>query len=176
MYAGNFTDEQLEEIGEHNLTIYLIGKSGDLNSITNINNAVCSLLKAGGIAVKVESSGVAHTSERWFELTNSGDLVDVLNAYVTILTDGNTCYSCGMHNIGYRDAIITTDMPLEDASHLISTFLTYLLSENPVLKQGETFSMDSNSPIYLLKQEECKIYPPNDLFFNPFGYWRLHVK
>lgn len=176
MYAGNFTDDQLKNIGEHNSTIYLIAKSGNLNSISSINKAVCGLLKAGGLAVKVESSGVAHTSDEWFQLAYSGKPEDVVNAYVTILEDGKTYYSCGMHNLGYRDAIITTASPSENAGYLISAFLSHVLSTNTELKQDEIFILSPNSPKYLLEQEECKTYEEDDLFFNPFGYWRLREK
>ncbi|WP_139490060.1 DUF4261 domain-containing protein [Brevibacillus dissolubilis] len=175
MHAGNFTDEQLKEIDDHNLTIYLIGESGDLRSLTNINYAVSGLLKAGGLAVKIESSGVAHTSERWLEFTKSEDIVEIFHGYVTLLADDHTYYSCGMHNLGYPDAIITTDMSAEDAGYLLTTFLIYLLTENNILQQGDTFQLSPSSSVYSLKHEECGMYSQDDLFYNPFGYWRLNL-
>jgi hypothetical protein len=176
MYAGKFTDAELNEISEHLQTIYLIGNSGNINSIISINNAVSALLESGGIAVKVESTGIAHSSKKWYKLTNSNDISDLLQAYVTIVEEGNTYYSCGMHNLGYKDVFITKDMDSKECEDLLWTFLTYVLSSNTTLKQNDTFSLSHNSPVYLVEHEECEMFPKDDLFYNPFGYWRLQKK
>ncbi|MCM3033911.1 hypothetical protein M3600_26065 [Niallia sp. MER 6] len=56
---------------------------------------------------------------------------------------------------------------------LFRVFCLYTLIERPKITSGETFSLDSDSPIYLLRQESCTIFEDDDLFYNPYGMWNL---
>ncbi|MCQ4087538.1 hypothetical protein [Saccharibacillus sp. JS10] len=55
-YAGSFTLEELEVIESHQTTVYLLAPVGQFNQVQTFNRAVGVLLRASGIAVKVESS------------------------------------------------------------------------------------------------------------------------
>jgi len=138
-------------------------------------SAAVGILHAGGLAVKVESAGVAHSSDQWKEFTAAADAEALYYAYVTLVGQGDnrTYYSCGMHNLGLRDAIITGNLTAYEAGSLLNTFLLYCLIEQPELEIGHTFSVDAPSPRYRLSTEQCTIYPKDHLFNNPFGLWRL---
>ena len=78
---------------------------------------------------------------------------------------------CGMHNFGLPDAIVDSNES-ENPCELLRVFTLYLLSESPVIKDGQTFSVDSESPIYRIKACPPINYGDDTLFNNPFGMWR----
>jgi hypothetical protein len=101
------------------------------------------------------------------------DITALYDAYVVLTRSDDVVYSCGMHNLGFRDAVISIKNSFEEAVNQLQTFLLYLLHENPSLKDGTIFSTSSQAPHYRLKGEKCSFYPPGDLLYNPFGMWRL---
>lgn len=84
----------------------------------------------------------------------------------------NMAYSCGMHNLGLKDAVMAV-ADGEDPVDLLYRFNAYLLEENPSLEDGHTFSLDPEGPVYKVSAGDCEIFPRDDLFHNPFGRWRL---
>ena len=170
---GRIDDSELQAIDEHTHTLYLSGDGGSFDSARNLMNAAAALLKCGGLAVKIESTGIAHSAEAWNQLTNDNLLLALLNAYVTYVGDEGEFYSCGMHNIGFRDAVVTADLPPDEAASLLHQFLRYIAIEDPAIYDNETFSVDEDSPRYQLCKAPCTMFPPEDLFHNPYGIWQL---
>ena len=78
-----------------------------------------------------------------------------------------------MHNLGHPDAVVEADIQPHDAAKLLHTFVSYLLVENPTLQERETFSIDADTPRYRLFHRPCTMYEEGDLFYNPFGVWKL---
>ena len=78
-----------------------------------------------------------------------------------------------MHSLGYRDAEAPADLEPESATRLLETFLLYTLRPSAALRDGDTFSTGPDAARYRLRQVECTEYPSDDLFYNPFGMWRL---
>jgi len=177
-YAGKhtFTEEQLEQIDQHTQTVYLIGPGGSPENLARLTRAATAVLKAGGLGVKIESTGLAHTPENWLHFVNSnyGDL-RYLFLYVTYLQNEQGVYSVGMQNLGLPEAIISLEEEAEpqDALDQIQSFLTYLVMEKPAMLNGDTFSLKKSAPRYEVTREYCTFWPSDDLFHNPFGYWRL---
>ncbi|HEX6605843.1 MAG TPA: DUF4261 domain-containing protein [Chloroflexia bacterium] len=172
---GSIDEPTMRAIAKHTFTAYIVGPGGSLDAARSIMSAAVGVLHAGGLAVKVESAGVAHSSEQWKALTTATDAEALYYAYVTLVGQGDnrTYYSCGMHNLGLRDAIITGNLTAYEAGSLLNTFLLYCLIEQPQLETGHTFSVDAQSPRYRLSIEQCTVYPKDHLFNNPFGLWRL---
>ena len=58
-YCGRrtFTDEDVQAVDEHTYTVYVIGESGSPTLARELLKAGGAVLKAGGVAVKIESSG-----------------------------------------------------------------------------------------------------------------------
>jgi Domain of unknown function (DUF4261) len=136
-------------------------------------HAARALLKCGGIAVKIESTGVAHSAARWIELADDELPLAVLNALVTYVGGNGEFYSCGMHNIGHRDAVVTADIAPDSAANLLYQFLLYIAFEDPTIHDNETFSVDENAPRYRVRRSPCTMFPADDLFHNPYGVWQL---
>lgn len=72
------TAEDLARIASHNFVLYLVGPGGSRERAESFMRAASGLLKAGGLAVKVESSGLAHDRGKWLEMT--GQFLSVLGS------------------------------------------------------------------------------------------------
>jgi len=169
------TEEDIQAIRSHTFTLYLIAEGSSPELAQSVLNIGCGLLQAGGIAVKVETTGKAHIAKDWFVLAAAQNETALYHAFVTLIGRQGMFYSCGMHNLGYRDAIIEDDITPDDAAHLLQTFLLYTLIEQPILKEGHTFSKTADSPYYRLRAVPCETYQRDHSFFNPFGMWQLEV-
>jgi hypothetical protein len=170
---GRLTDDDLEAIGSHTFTLYLVAEGGSVEAAKKLLHASNGLLKAGGLAVKVESTGRAHRADQWAEFCAHDHFGNLLQAYATFIRGKGVYYSCGMHNLGCPDAVVEAEIHPNDAARLLHTFVGYLLVENPTLKDGETFSIDADAPRYRLFHEPCTMYEAGNPFHNPFGLWRL---
>jgi len=166
----------LQAIATHTYTLYIVGRGGTVEAARRIMDVAVGLLKAGGIAVKVESAGLAHSARDWMAFAAHPEATALYHAYVVLISKGSLFYSCGMHNLGLRDAIVSGVEDLNTAASLLETFLLYTLLESPNLADEHTFSVSADTPRYSLTAEACQFYPPDDLFYNPFGMWHLSPK
>ena len=179
LYAGQgwITEPELAQIDAHRHTVYVLGPGGNQDNARDMMLAANSIVRAGGLAVKVESAGKAFRRNDWARMCEGTGPLVLYDAFVVFSVDqkGNeyTVYSCGMHNLGYHDAILTSKLPPKEAVALLDTFLKYLLVEQPAISEGHTFALAPDAPAYTLHLEACKLYPADDPFFNPFGMWRL---
>jgi hypothetical protein len=133
----------------------------------------CQVLQAaGGLAVKVESAGVAHSWERWRTLL-SGSTFDQYTAVVTLVADADWFYSCGMHNLALADCEVPVSLGTQAGAELMNVFNHWRVAESPVLEDGHTFSLAADAPRYRVRVVPDSRHEPGDPFFNPHGLWRL---
>jgi hypothetical protein len=172
----NLSLKDFAALDHHTFTLYLTGPGGSLAAALKIMDAAAALLWAGGIALRVESSGAVHSIGQWLNFVRyrDSDLAAVYNAFVLLNRQAHDVYSCGMHNFGLRDGVISIKNGPDEPLQTLQTFLLYLLQENPELKDGTIFSTQPDLPHYRLKGQDCTAYPPGDLLYNPFGLWRLN--
>ncbi|HEY1084723.1 MAG TPA: hypothetical protein VGE29_20830, partial [Prosthecobacter sp.] len=133
------------------------------------------LRRAGGLAVKVESSGVAHEWDRWFSLL-SGSTFDAYCSAVTLIADSERYYSCGMHHFGLPESSLPRSIEIAAAADLMNRFNIYQIAEHPQLVSGHTFSTASDAPFYRLALSPDSRHDADDLFHNPHGVWDLSPK
>lgn len=162
---------EMELISSHKSVCYLVTSGGSIESAHSIMHAAEALLNAGGYGVKVESSGLAHPPKDWLEQCKYNYLFKSHSSYVVYISSDST-YSCGMHNFGLPDAIVNSSES-ESPADLLRIFTHYLLSESPGIKENQTFSVDSDSPVYRIKKHPPINYGEDSLFNNPFGTWQL---
>lgn len=161
----------MSAIAGHRSVVYLIAPRGTIAGAEAMIRAAAALLHAGGLGVKAECSGLAHPIEKWHELAANLHLFTAHEALVVYVTGGEI-YSCGMHMLGLPDAITEGADP-EDSVELLRMFTRYLFSEAPELREGQTFGAFANSPVFRLQRDHSILYPPDSMFTNPYGYWRL---
>ena len=172
-YAGSFEDGLLDEIEHHTLTVYVIANINGFEDLKELVDVGASLLKSGGLAVKVETAGIAHTKDEWFQLLENKDYLPVYSHFVTLIGDEESYFSCGMKAFGLPDVMTSSSISPEEAADLLNNFNLYNIIEQPSFKEGETFSLEQNSPLYKIAFiNECR-YEKEDVFFNPFGFIHL---
>ncbi|MCL5998713.1 MAG: hypothetical protein M1546_22040 [Chloroflexi bacterium] len=171
----SLTQADLDLIGAHRRAAYLIGPGGSLDTTRDMMLAAAALLDAGGFAVKVETAGVAHSARDWLAQTSRRDThVGALYiAYMALIGSRGTFYSCGMHNLGFADALVSAGLSAAQAGELLRGFLMSIVHEQPLLISGQTTMSDDNGVRYQLNHEPCHLFPPDDPFHNPYGLWRL---
>lgn len=161
---------EMHAVAQHRSVIYLIGHGGTSGAAEAMIRAAAALLAAGGLGVKVESSGLAHSPARWQALVADLGLFSAHEALVVYVT-GHDTYSCGMHLLGLPEAITEGIDPA--SADLLRVFTRYLFCEAPDLRDGQTFAVEEGAPVYTLWQDRGVVYPADSLFTNPYGYWRL---
>ena len=173
---GKISKQTIDLIGSHTFTLYCIVPNTSANGARTMLSIVAAVLDSGGLAVKIETSGVAHSTERWKELAAGNQPFDLYCAFVTLIGSNEVFHSCGMHNFGLPDTCVDRSLQANEAASLLNEFNCYQLAESPKFTDGHTFSVGPNAPRFVLKKEECRFFPPDDCFFNPHGVWHLTSK
>ena len=171
--GGRIADAELAAIAKHRHTLYCVSSDASIETARQMLRFGSALLRAGGLAVKIESSGAAHSATRWKRLADSNELFDLYTAFVTLIGGADWFYSCGMHVFGLPDAEVPRELNVGDATHLLNVFNYYLLAESPSLSDGHTFSVGAGAPRFRLRKTACDTYEVKHAFHNPFGMWRL---
>ena len=173
---GRLTETELNKIGHHTFIAYLIGKGGDQAGAARVMIAAGAILNAGGLGVKVETSGKAFSASQWTEISSDEEASKFFDAFILLLREETgAIYSCGLHNIGLRDIICDPALEIDAAIDLIRIFIFYQLYDKPAIQSGQTFSKDADAPVFRIIEETCKTYDRDDLFFNPFGMYYLQA-
>ncbi|HMT75983.1 MAG TPA: hypothetical protein PKA77_18055 [Chitinophagaceae bacterium] len=176
-YAGmvtRVTDNFLDQIGSHKHVIYISGQTGNLEEAGHIAFAAEAILKAGGVGIKVETTGKAFEKERWCSMLESYEESNFYEMFVvdSIINANGSVYSCGMQNLGYKDTIISGE-EFQTAVGLIKIFGYYQIVDKPTIQNEETFSTGIDSAKYRITEEFNQPNKGHEQFENPFGMWRL---
>lgn len=182
----SFTDQDWAAIDGHDTVAYLLSPPIDpgsaLDMAARMLAVTAAVLRAGGVAAKGESSGIAHGRERWLALADRAvqaeefDRADALQqAWVRRpIIDGDLLYTCGMHLLGEPDIEFERDSAAtDDVLGWLEVFALYLLAEKPSIADGHTFRPAEGLPRRRLRATPCTRYDEDDFFYNPHGYWRL---
>ncbi len=163
----------LKMIERHCSVLYLISLELNLTGANALMCAAAAALDVGGLAVKVETAGLVHEAASWQEFCKNLAQYSALQAFVVYISGANT-YSCGMHNLGLSDAVVSTtsDAAVEHIE-LLRIFCWYQVAEAPEIQIGQTFATKECGPNYRITQDAKNRFAPDDPFYNPFGTWRL---
>lgn len=169
---GKISEATLQQISSHGGVVYLhfpMDLPGQRDRIIKFTDVV---RRAGGMAIKVESSGVAHEWDAWsYRLT--GEEFDLYCSVCMLVADETYFYSCGMHHFGHPECNVSREMAIEEAADLINRFNLFQIIDRPRLATGHTFSLDDDSPSFRLTLEQDLRHEGDDLFHNPHGGWVL---
>ncbi|ENV35167.1 DUF4261 domain-containing protein [Acinetobacter gerneri] len=169
---GRFSDTELDEIDQHNMVIYIICDGGNFKAVQNALLVGQALLRAGGLAIKIETAGISHSKKQWLEFSAT-QLMDLFKAFIPHVSDQKKLYSCGMHQFGKPDACINKNT--QDSNSILNQFLLYILVEDPILKTGDTFAIEEGAEKFKLSKINSADFFDNDsTYFNSFGVWSLN--
>lgn len=178
---GKFTEEELDAIGKHKHTVYIVcgepfasPEREDLAAARSLLELGAFMLDAGGLAVKIECTGVAHTADRWKYYAVQGTTLSLYDSFVTLIGSEEYNYTCGMHTFGLPDVSLTADISAKEAPYIMNGFNQYQLLESPELLDGKWFTTSHSEP--MLKMSHCDYgYDEEDLLNNPYGRWHLEL-
>ena len=175
--VNHLSEEFLDEIDKHKFVIYISAETGNLESAKEIAEAGNAILKSGGTGIKVETTGKAFTKQYWTEYLTDFVESDLYQMFVldSISDEKGITYTCGMHNLGFKDSIVYNE-EFQDSVNLLSIFGYYQLIDKPEIQLGQTFSTDMDSPIFEITEENKQPNKGDELFKNPYGMWKLERK
>jgi len=167
-------------VAEHRMVAYLLAMPEQPASSAGaraLAQAASALLDAGGLAVKVETAGKAFEPAKWRELAALETAETLWELFVaqTIKAADGASFTCGMHNLGFKDALVR-GLPAADAIKLLREFTYFEVTEQPVLGVGHTFSQTADAPVYRLAEVAQQPYADHPDFANPYGMWELIAK
>ncbi|WP_231687686.1 DUF4261 domain-containing protein [Bacillus sp. CHD6a] len=168
-----FDENLLSEIEHHTFTIYVIADSNRFEDLLNVVEVGAGLLRSGGLAVKIETTGVAYTKEEWNQLCTEQEYFPIYSHFVTLIGDENHYFSCGMKAFGLRDTVIPSSLPPEEAADLLNNVNLYSIVENPTFRSGETFSIGENTAVFNIVLTNDSRYDEEDVIYNPYGLLEL---
>lgn len=178
--AGRFSamsEAAVAAVGAHQMVAYLLTPpdvAPGHASARAVAQAAVAMLDAGGLAVKVETAGKAFEAAQWQALTAAEEAGALWELFVAaaIGTPEGAFFTCGMHNLGLKDALVR-HLPAADATQLLREFTCFGVAEQPVLGPGHTFSLATDAPVYRLAEAEQQPYAGYPDFENPYGMWEL---
>jgi hypothetical protein len=164
----------LEEIDNCSQIVYLTSDNLGYDACLKMAKYAQVFLSIGGIAVKVESTGIVHEKDKWLANYNSEDLFDIYSLFVTLVEGDDYYYSCGMQNFAKADVSIDITEDIGLATYVMNVFNYYRLTESVMLKDGQTFQPDLECPIYRMQWSKYdNDYEINSTLYNHYGKWHL---
>jgi hypothetical protein len=170
---GKLQPELLEQIGRHNGLVYvhfpiqIIREKDRVGLFTNV------IKRCGGLAVKIESAGIAHGWDHWFSILSSENPFDLYRSFVVLIGDTDHYYSCGMHHFGLPDLEVDRSLDIKEAADLMNRFNFWQIAEEPKIASGHTFSLTPSAPQYRMTLHGDFRHETGDLFHNANGVWNL---
>ena len=170
---GDLPVEVATAINDHRSSVYLRFPSNLIEERLRILKFTELAKRLGGIAIKLESSGVGHWWERWFQLLGSRNEFDWYCAVVMLLAGESRYYSCGMHHFGLEDSTVEKQMVMSKAANLINKFNYWRILNHRTFRSSEILRVDESGARFRLFWEPDTLNPEGDLFHNPHGIWLL---
>ncbi|WP_053073857.1 hypothetical protein [Bacillus sp. LL01] len=76
-----FDDSLLSEIEQHIFTVYVIADINRFKDLLDVVDVGAGLLKFGGLAVKIETTGIAYTKEEWHQLNREQEYFPIIFSF-----------------------------------------------------------------------------------------------
>ena len=165
----------LQQIDNYQQFIYLTSHDSGYDACFQMARLAQVILQIGGIAIEVESAGIAHDKAKWLANYNLADVFEIYSLFVALIEGDDSYYSCGMHNFGRADVAVDLAEDVGLAIYVMNVFNYYRLTESPILQDGHTFQPDIECPRYLIKWTEDREHQITSPQYNPHGRWHLSV-
>jgi uncharacterized protein YegJ (DUF2314 family) len=169
--GGKISKRTLNLLDQHKHCAYLIFDDPSPEKAKTAIRFTNAFLRAGGIAVNVESAGIAHDRHTWIERATKLDEDDLYFLFIQLVGSGNQYYSCGMQNFGLPDSEVSS-VDNEEAAHILNEFNSYRLTENPNLVDGDVVMLPPTLR-FRLSWREYEGYDPETPLYNTWGKWLL---
>lgn len=169
---GKIGPEVLEQVRNHRCIVYLTCDEIGLRPALRMLRAARHLLDAGGMALKVEFSGVAHEADRVRYAAEFGTALDLIDMFTVAIGSDAFFYTCGMHHFGLPDVSVDASIGAAAAVEVLWGFNQWNLLENPLLQNERQFSLSNTDPTFAMSLQPYG-YDEGDPLNNPHGRWHL---
>lgn len=185
--SPSLTVDDYSAIRNHRAVAYVLSPALEAATAVPLSTKALTLVDAflerGALAVKCESSGIAHGVHRWRQIAHSVRSSDALERASALysawvrrpLSNQGMHYSCGMHLLGERDIELPATGDVFADIEWMDAIALYILGEKPArgLHDGDGFRRSTEDSRRVLTATACTRYENDDFFFNPYGYWRV---
>ena len=159
-------------IATYKVNVCLVAPGGCSDAVRRMLIAAGAVVRAGGLGVFVDNSGMAHRPDGWLAVADNAMVNSVFLALVTVFPSRDELQSVGMQMIGLRDAVIPQTGDRNSDYEMLNDFLEYSLISGVAIAHGD-FVGDEGGPRYRLRREASPLFPPGSPLHNPYGQWRL---
>ncbi len=170
---GTVSTDEIAAIAAHRSVLYLIWDQPGLTELHRLHAFIKVCLKCGGLGVKFENSGVAHSYHSWEAMNFHENTLELMQAHVMLTGDEHYYYSTGMHVFGLPDTAVPVTIDNRQAGYLLTEFNHYQIFESPEFKEGHTFSTSADAPYFRLREKTDWINAGLECFENPYGRFLL---
>ena len=170
--GGRLSDEELEAVRDHDVKVFVSGPGGSVEAARAVLRAGAAVVRAGGLGVFVDNCGSTHSPTDWLELADDGGDGGVYWALVDLVGGRRLMYSVGMHCLGRRDVELPDPPDPGRGMYLLHTLLGYSYRSGQTLADGDPVG-PPDGPSHVLRHVPCDRFPPDTLFHNPYGVWRI---
>jgi len=170
---GTMREADIAALDTHQSVLYLLWSQPGLDELFRLHALINVCLDCGGLGVKFENSGVAHSVESWRAKNFAEDTLDLLQSHVMLVGSESYYYSTGMHIFGLPDTAVPATAENREAGFLLTEFNHYQICESPEFQDGHTFSTSVEAPHYRINKREDWINAELECFANPFGRYLL---
>ncbi|MGH1417786.1 MAG: DUF4261 domain-containing protein [Hyphomicrobiaceae bacterium] len=170
------SEDTMASLAAHKSVLYLLMSYDGPASHDGIRLISKAVHEAGGLAVKIETAGLAFEFDNWLQAIEHDIPAVWYENFVCHLAqdnDGTSMRSVGMQQFSLPEAAIDGHDDLEEASQILMIFNVYQMCERPELAQGQTFSTTEDGPVWTLSHTKDANYDNDDLFYNSEGVWQL---
>ncbi|MBL2468615.1 endopeptidase, partial [Klebsiella pneumoniae] len=79
LYAsgGRFEEDLLSKLEKHTYTVYIIANVQNMQELKEVIEVGNGVLDAGGLALKIETAGVAYSKDEWTELAENKEIFPI---------------------------------------------------------------------------------------------------
>lgn len=165
------TEEELAKVESYTVNICLTGPGGSKEAALKTMQAGAAILRAGGVGVFNDNSGLAHGAEQWLYMTEDASSDAVSFAFVSIIRSETEVATMGMHVLGLRDVVMQR-ADVEQGGYDIVEMIRYLAQGDKPVGDGHVIADETGPRFQVFPAEELERMDGSPMH-NPFGRMKL---
>jgi hypothetical protein len=143
-----------------------------------------NLLRAGkAVALKHDTSGLAHGKARWLELFDKAKASKGEDVFAPMIeaavrrpiADKQALYSCGAQLLGVRDVEVVGEKDERKAAQMMDQLINAQLRAGYNAPAPESMRLGMSGKAAPIVVTRTKRYEEDDFFYNPYGYLRVRA-